>query len=87
MLTLFPKQWLESTLEDNKEEGRGGRYLVGYELTAADTMVLFPVQLIFRRGYCGGRRMGEWKNVEGWVARCEGREGWKRTVGRTGFAL
>ena len=93
--------WLESVLgEDSgsteqakaevkgKEEGKKeGRYIVGYTLTAADTMMLFPIQLVFRRGYCGGRTIGEWRNVEAWVERCEAREGWRRTVEKTGFVV
>lgn len=31
--------------------------------------------------------MEEWKGVKAWVERCEGREGWKRCVEKTGHEL
>jgi len=73
--------WLESHLQTTKTD-----YLVGNTLSAADTMMLYCIQLIFIR-YCGGRTMDEWKEIKAWVERCEAREGWKRCVRETGHSL
>lgn len=90
--------WLERELGDGgadggagegkeKEKGKG-RYLVGYDLTAADTMMLFGIQFLFKKGLVGrGFGIEKWPAVEKWVERCEAREGWKRAVEKTGFAL
>lgn len=80
-LTLPPEKWLETHLKTNKSD-----YLVGNTLTAADTMMLFSIQLIFKR-YCGDRSMQEWAGIKAWVERCEAREGWKQCVRETGHLL
>jgi glutathione S-transferase len=72
--------WLDSELY-------GRRFLAGEMVTAADMMCLFSVQFIFERGLCGGRKMGEWKNIEGWIKACEGTESWKRAVEKTGHKM
>jgi glutathione S-transferase len=50
-------------------------------------MCLFSVQFIFARHLCAGRRIGELREVERWVRECEGREGWKRAVEKTGYEM
>jgi glutathione S-transferase len=72
---------------DAEREGR--RFLAGDGVSAADTMCGFSVRFIFERGLCDGNRRerGEWGNVERWLERCEGCEGWMRAVERTGYRL
>jgi glutathione S-transferase len=72
--------WLNSELE-------GKRFIAGEHVTAADTMCLFSVQFIFVRDLSAGRKIGEWKNVERWIADCEGTDNWKRAVKKTGHEL
>lgn len=74
--------WLEGELRKDK-----GRFLVGDEVTAADTMVLFSVQFIFARDLIGGRKVGEWKRVQRWIEDCENTESWKRAVEKTGHKM
>ena len=50
-------------------------------------MNLFGVQFIFARDLCAGRKIAEWGNVERWVRECEGTEGWKRAVEKTGHEM
>ncbi|KAK5160815.1 glutathione S-transferase [Cryomyces antarcticus] len=73
-------EWLETELQAN-----GGDWLVGEDVTAADTMVAFSVQFIFARGL-GGQR-GRWKGVDRWLENVEGREAYKRAVEKTGHKL
>lgn len=72
--------WLNRELE-------GRRFIAGDGVTAADTMNLFGVQFIFARDLCAGRKIAEWGNVERWVRECEGTEGWKRAVEKTGHEM
>jgi glutathione S-transferase len=79
--------WLELELAKNE-----GGYLVGPKLTAADVMMHFSVQFIFARRL-GLKKMdpverkGRWKFVNAWFERCEGREGYKDAVLKTGYTL
>lgn len=79
--------WLEGELKRNAEEVGGEGYLIGGDLTAAETMCLFSVQYIFFKDLCAGRKIVEWPFVERWVRRCEEREAYKRAVEKTGFKL
>lgn len=72
--------WLDAELE-------GQRFLCGEKVTAADTMCIFSVQFIFARDLCAGRKVGEWRNIERWLKDCEGTEGWKRAVAKTGHEM
>ncbi|KAL8723271.1 MAG: hypothetical protein Q9225_000393 [Loekoesia sp. 1 TL-2023] len=74
--------WLE------KELGRkGGGWLVGDSVTAADTMMGFSVMVVSANRLAGKGVEGKWKLVEEWVRRIEAREAYKRAVEKTGFAL
>ncbi|KAF2094717.1 hypothetical protein NA57DRAFT_45755 [Rhizodiscina lignyota] len=76
--------WLEKELGD---EGTG--WLAGKDLTAADVMVHFSAQFIFARdlGTKGVDKGSRWKNITGWLQRCEGSESYKRAVQKTGYTL
>lgn len=79
--------YLEGELKAWKEEsGEEEVYLAG-GFSAADTMMLFGVLFIFKRDLAAGKGLGEWKELEKWVGRCIGREGWRRAVEKTGFEL
>jgi glutathione S-transferase len=72
--------WFDSELE-------GKKFIAGEEVSAADTMCLFSIQFIFVRDLCAGKKLGEWKNVQRWVRRCEGLESWGRAVRKTGHEM
>jgi len=72
--------WLNNEL-------KGRKFLAGEKLTAADTMVLFSIQFIFARNLSGGRKQGEWKEIDRWVKECEGTVGWKKAVEKTGHKM
>lgn len=72
--------WLESELQ-------GRKFLAGDMLTAADTVVLFSLLLIFKRDLCAGRGVVEWPAVRVWMERCESTESWRRAVEKTGFEM
>ncbi len=62
-----------------------GRCLVGDHITAADTMVAFSVQFIFRMGL--GPNDRRWEGIERWLTVTEGEEAYRRAVTRTGHNL
>lgn len=72
--------WLEAELGHST-----GRFLVGDQVTAADVMMQFSVQFVFEREL--GTKGGDWPRLREWLARCEGCEGYKRAVERSGFTL
>lgn len=72
--------WLETELKN----GNGG-YLVGDHVTAADTMVAFPIQFIFRLRLAPQDR--KWEGIEAWLRNVEAGEAYQRPVAKTGHHL
>jgi glutathione S-transferase len=72
--------WLEEELKTGNEE-----FLVGDELTVADIMMHFSVQLIFARKL--GTEGKSWPSVERWMEGLEGLEGYQNAVKKTGYKL
>ncbi|KAH8811370.1 glutathione S-transferase [Xylogone sp. PMI_703] len=72
--------WLENEL------GRGqGDYLVGDQLTVADTMMAFTIQFI--TAYDLGLEKKSWPRVSRWLRNVESREAYKRAVQKTGHHI
>lgn len=72
--------WLERELNASK-----GKFLLGDEVTVADCMVLFSVQFIVAREL--GTKGKKWERIERWVKDCEGTDGYRRAVKKTGHEL
>ena len=72
--------WLEAELERGN-----GKYLVGDHVTAADTMVAFSIQFIFRMDLAP--RDKRWERVEAWLRHMEVQESYERAITRTGYKL
>ena len=72
--------WLEAELKDGN-----GKYLVGDHVTAADTMLAFSIQFIFRMRLAPDHR--KWERVEAWLKHIEGEESYRRAVKKTGHKL
>lgn len=72
--------WLEQELGL-----KGGGWLVGESVSAADTMMAFSVMFIFANGLAP--KDGRWRNVERWLQRVEERKAWREAVRKTGFEL
>jgi len=72
--------WLEGELE------RGdSKCLVGDQVTAADTMMAFSIQFIFRKSL--GPENRRWERIEAWLKSLEDQESYRRAVARTGHTL
>ena len=72
--------WLEAELKKGN-----GRHLVGDHVTAADTMVAFSVQFIFRMRL--GPQNRRWKGIEAWLRSVESEQAYQRAVAKTGHWL
>ena len=72
--------WLEFELERGN-----GKYLVSDHITAADTMVAFSAQFIFRMDLAPKGR--KWEHVEAWLKHLESLESYQRAVARTGHKM
>jgi glutathione S-transferase len=77
--------WLDGHLKTIHE--KGGRYLVGESLTAADVNMLFGLQLIYDRklGLEGNEQ--RWEHVERWMNDMQDEHSWKRCVQKTKFKM
>ena len=72
--------WLEAELKKGN-----GKYLVGEQVTAADTMVAFSIQFIFRMKLAPQDR--RWEGIEAWLRNVEAGETYQRAVAKTGHHL
>ncbi|GIZ43513.1 hypothetical protein CKM354_000673700 [Cercospora kikuchii] len=63
----------------------GGKFLCGDKLTVADIMMQFSARFILEREL--GTQGGKWPGIEKWLAECEGTEGYKKAVEKTGHQL
>ena len=72
--------WLEAELK------RGdGKYLVGDHVTAADTMMAFSIQFIFKMEL--GPKHRTWQRVEEWLKNIETEKSYQQAVYKTGHKL
>jgi glutathione S-transferase len=72
--------WLETELSLSQ-----GRFLCADHVTAADCMMQFSVRFALERELGTGER--EWPGIRRWLDACEGTEGYRRAVERTGHRL
>lgn len=72
--------WLEAELKQGN-----GKFLVGDHVTAADTMVAFSIQFIFKMDLAP--KNGKWEAIEGWLQNVERQESYRRAVAKTGHKL
>ena len=72
--------WLESELKKGN-----GKFLVGNDVTAADTMMGFTIAFILKMGLGTGGK--SWPAVEAWQKSIESTAGYERAVKKTGHKL
>jgi glutathione S-transferase len=72
--------WLESELKQG-----GGKFLVGNSVTAADTMMEFPISFILKNEL--GTKGKKWPAVEAWLKNVQSTKGYKKAVAKTGYKL
>jgi glutathione S-transferase len=77
--------WLDGHLKPIHE--KGGKYLVGPTLTAADINMLFGLQLIYDRKLGLEGTEQRWEHVERWMRDMQEEESWKRAVEKTEFKM
>ncbi len=76
---------LDNTIKTRHE--KGGKYLVGGSIRAADFAMLFSVQLIYNRKLGLEATDTRWEYVEKWQADMEATNSWKKTVEKTGYRV
>ena len=75
--------WVEAELEN-----KNGGWLVGQDVTAADTMMAFSIQLIFLYKVPGeDPGVGHWKRIREWLDRINQRDAYRRAVEKTNFTM
>ena len=84
--------WVEHHFIRKVEEARRSEdlgWLIGWEVTAADTMMGFSVQFVLVNELAGKDEdvKGKWPKVRRWLKMIEGREAYHRAVKKTGFVL
>jgi len=72
--------YLDSELEKSK-----GLFLLGDEVTAADTMMELTVDFVFARQL--GTQGKKWARLEKYVKDCQATETWQRAQKKTGYRL
>jgi Glutathione S-transferase len=75
-------EWLESELANGLSNGK---FLVGTDLTAADIIMAFSIEVIFVLKL--GTERGNWPHVEKWLDGMMQREAYKKAVQKTGYSL
>ncbi|KAK5127785.1 hypothetical protein LTR85_004901 [Meristemomyces frigidus] len=62
-----------------------GKFLMGHETTAADTMMEFTADFVFTRGL--GTQGKTWPRVEQYVKNCQSTPAWQKAQKKTGHQL
>ncbi|KAM5515536.1 Glutathione S-transferase 1-like protein 2 [Fusarium oxysporum f. sp. phaseoli] len=75
-------QWLEAELECGPSHGQ---FLVGTNLTAADIMMGFSIEVIFTMKV--GTERWKWPMISKWLANITERKAYKTAVEKTGYSL
>ncbi|KAF5258151.1 hypothetical protein FOXYS1_11292 [Fusarium oxysporum] len=75
-------EWLEAELKTGPSQGQ---FLVGTELTAADIMMVFSIEVIFTMK--AGTERQKWPWTSKWLANIMDRKAYKKAVERTGYSL
>lgn len=75
-------EWLEAELKDGPSHGQ---FLVGTDLTAADIMMGFSIEIIFAMKV--GTERQKWPMTSKWLANMMDRNAYKKAVEKTGYSL
>ncbi|EXK77036.1 hypothetical protein FOQG_18245 [Fusarium oxysporum f. sp. raphani 54005] len=75
-------EWLEAELKSGPSQGQ---FLVGTDLTAADIMMGFSIEIIFTMKV--GTERQKWPMTNQWLADMMEREAYKKAVEKTGYSL
>lgn len=75
-------EWLEAELKSGPSQGQ---FLVGTDLTAADIMMGFSIEIIFTMKV--GTERQKWPMTNKWLADMMEREAYKKAVEKTGYSL
>jgi glutathione S-transferase len=75
-------EWLEAELKSGPSQGQ---FLVGTDLTAADIMMGFGIEIIFAMNV--GTERQKWPMTNKWLANIMEREAYKKAVHKTGYSL
>lgn len=80
LLLLLPHLVTHFTYMENELSMLGGPYICSKNLTAADVIMSFPIEVAVKRMFKGNER--EFLLLVGYVERLKARERWKKAVGR-----
>ncbi|KAF2642939.1 thioredoxin-like protein [Massarina eburnea CBS 473.64] len=76
-------EWLETELVQSS-----GGFLCGKDVTAADTMMQFSLEFIFKTELgTQGKGVDAWPNIRAWLGKCEGLDSYRKAVEKTGYKL